>query len=844
MTTLRHEIIHALKDRGLIRDAEWKAMKEWARKNGYLDRARKEYASQNLSEEALYEEAVAQAFAEWTHGTGRGPARGQAKGQPLPGLVPAVRRAFARIRDLLTRLANALRGMGFTSAESIFRSIERGEVGRRPKGYAAMSAAERARYRELSPGDTNSPEFKAWFGDSKVVGADGKPLRVYHGTAGDFEAFDAGKASSSSLHATSYLGHFFTPDAEIAGEFVPTFLDHATWPMQRSSKQGGNIIPAYLSVQRPYEMPLAEFRGYVRENDWKAMKALRARLEAEGYDGIHIAGDASLADTLGAMEWGADTWIAFRPEQIKSAFNRGSWSKSDPRMRYAMGGEKRGPDDFVPAADGSLDLGIIDEEVAAAIGGEAAPIRLQEGWHDDAADKGFGRVHIEAQRGEAIRKAGYPDAAAFVADTAAGYTQVYEAKDGRRFLVKRNGRVRLAVIEMNRVAGVWTVVSGGIYRPSYLHGKKLLWEGERRSRPAAGDADSPLLRGGQNSKETIEPDDDGSQSPDEGGAKYSLFGMKAARSEHLKDPKQTRGTPEQEEALGRIFGKKDSDKGYRERAREQVEAYKDQGIKNYLKALSDPIRQGLFDRFHAVSAIARDAKLPPIAWKALQLTTNLTSVMAHILRHSPLEVYDDPEIGLWFRPRTGWDKSAGFETIFKDLADKGLLDLWKGWKVAQRADRLTREGRENLMGRAEIDALKDLHRKHPEFLEVDRKWNDFNEAMLDTSEAAGLISKEMRKLLSEHGDYVPFYRIVEPPGSPTRGELIAPGKGKWGVASSGMFPLKGGTAQLNDPIQNMVRNMTAMTDRVPGVTPPPSRRGVPRPHPPLLPRQYHRRHVV
>jgi len=37
---------------------------------------------------------------------------------------------------------------------------------------------------------TDTPAFKAWFGDSKVVDKDGKPLVVYHGTArGGFAAF-------------------------------------------------------------------------------------------------------------------------------------------------------------------------------------------------------------------------------------------------------------------------------------------------------------------------------------------------------------------------------------------------------------------------------------------------------------------------------------------------------------------------------------------------------------------------------------------------------------------------------------------------------------------------------
>jgi hypothetical protein len=38
----------------------------------------------------------------------------------------------------------------------------------------------------------SSPEFKSWFGDSKVVDKDGNPLRVYHGTTRTFTEFGAG----------------------------------------------------------------------------------------------------------------------------------------------------------------------------------------------------------------------------------------------------------------------------------------------------------------------------------------------------------------------------------------------------------------------------------------------------------------------------------------------------------------------------------------------------------------------------------------------------------------------------------------------------------------------------
>lgn len=37
-----------------------------------------------------------------------------------------------------------------------------------------------------------TPAFKRWFGESKVVDANGKPLRVYHWTPRSFSKFKAG----------------------------------------------------------------------------------------------------------------------------------------------------------------------------------------------------------------------------------------------------------------------------------------------------------------------------------------------------------------------------------------------------------------------------------------------------------------------------------------------------------------------------------------------------------------------------------------------------------------------------------------------------------------------------
>ena len=90
-----------------------------------------------------------------------------------------------------------------------------------------------------SPVDITSPNFKAWFGDSKVVDADGKPLVVYHGTSSDFFEFDA---KAAPVHIKLH-GNFFTPYLRVADNYAENAGD----------KRGGgaNVMRVYLSIKNP-----------------------------------------------------------------------------------------------------------------------------------------------------------------------------------------------------------------------------------------------------------------------------------------------------------------------------------------------------------------------------------------------------------------------------------------------------------------------------------------------------------------------------------------------------------------------------------------------------------------
>ena len=67
-----------------------------------------------------------------------------------------------------------------------------------------------------NPDQTDTPAFKKWFGDSKVVDAEGKPLVVYHGSrVSGFETFDLSKIDAH------HVGFFFTSNLKMAQTYTP-----------------------------------------------------------------------------------------------------------------------------------------------------------------------------------------------------------------------------------------------------------------------------------------------------------------------------------------------------------------------------------------------------------------------------------------------------------------------------------------------------------------------------------------------------------------------------------------------------------------------------------------------
>jgi hypothetical protein len=124
------------------------------------------------------------------------------------------------IKDALYREVEATGGsvkdIDPVTADRVVELIQKGEAS------DVMGAYERAvmevEYNQKQ--GPQSPEFKRWFGESKVVDEAGEPRVVYHGTTADFSEFDAAKGGAATGAKSAEKGFFFSSDPEVASSYA------------------------------------------------------------------------------------------------------------------------------------------------------------------------------------------------------------------------------------------------------------------------------------------------------------------------------------------------------------------------------------------------------------------------------------------------------------------------------------------------------------------------------------------------------------------------------------------------------------------------------------------------
>lgn len=203
---------------------------------------------------------------------------------------------------------------------------------------------------------TETPEFKAWFGESVSVDKNKNPIVFYHGTGADFTKFDTNKRgytygrgtyfTPDPRRASGYTGarerdiedavemgtesRRFTELADRAGKVYPVFLKYKN-PFITSSDEGVANIGYKLYKENRQEFDrLAEkvknVMGYVSSEGMSPVEVGNEWLRENGYDSI-------------VKEWKAGDpleVVVFEPTQIKSAIgNSGTFDPKNPDIRFS-----------------------------------------------------------------------------------------------------------------------------------------------------------------------------------------------------------------------------------------------------------------------------------------------------------------------------------------------------------------------------------------------------------------------------------------------------------------------------------------------------------------------------
>lgn len=225
-----------------------------------------------------------------------------------------------------------------------------------------VAAGERVAVTDVAPSiapvagkATDTPNFKAWFGDSKVVDDTGAPMVLYHGTGSNFD-----EISPSAGTANSDAGFYVSPSPSEAGKYAAF------------SEGSQNIVPVFASIKNPYfaltksEISTGE-NGQMTVKDW-------GKLRAAGFDGvaIGITKDEFLSGARKLSD--ASELAVLNGRQIKSAI--GNSGKFDPNSASLTDN---------PIADWGAGLNRALEDMAAAGERVAAKAAEEIGARIDAA---------------------------------------------------------------------------------------------------------------------------------------------------------------------------------------------------------------------------------------------------------------------------------------------------------------------------------------------------------------------------------------------------------------------------------------------------------------------------
>lgn len=221
-------------------------------------------------------------------------------------------------------------------------------------------------------------------------------------------------------------------------------------------------------------------------------------------------------------------------------------------------------------------------------------------------------------------------------------------------------------------------------------------------------------------------------------------------------------------------------------------------IRNITK---DKLAQKIFDQFRPLKAISEKA------FKQAHLSRATDGALEAVATRG-VPYLKDGAIAV----RTD---NSGFIGAMTKLGDMEEVRKFLMWVAANRADQLMAEGRENLFTPEDIDAmkafaggrLKDGRSRTVAYAEAQKQLREYNKAVLDIAEEAGLVNSESRPTW-ESEFYIPFYRVLENEDG-TASSQYSHSDAKL-VRQQVIRQLKGGKEKLGDPLENIMANWSSM----------------------------------
>jgi len=332
---------------------------------------------------------------------------------------------------------------------------------------------------EISQNQTDTPAFKKWFGDSKVVDENGKPLVVYHGT-GRFVGNEFVKTKKTN-RAGNYEGFYFSPEKDDANHYMED------WRNDYQIPEGAQILPVYLAIKNPYIADKSKITPDMVEKYNEELRKNNLHLDGENVwfnekvanfrDSGRLSTDAlngngeSMTEVLkaGGYDGAKDGrhWIAFSPTQIKSAIgNRGTFDENDANILHSTAPSPKKRSRLLrmaKAASLEKDTSLTDKVVSAPfklIGwnkiiepqidrllervGEFVPEKIKAGM---IADYGLGEEYVDRKSEMKAAEAAMNRKSAGMVEMLAGLTRAESRVAYQWMQVKPSEKIEKALLE-------------------------------------------------------------------------------------------------------------------------------------------------------------------------------------------------------------------------------------------------------------------------------------------------------------------------------------------------------------------------------------------------------------